>query len=229
MTNVVGTVLLTSIENPMCRGCDNYKPEISMLENWLRTLRDCTAVVLHDELSPGEIAKGSSLARVPVQFVKVYPDGENLFFQRWRLWHLWLSNSPHVEYVWFTDGSDVRMLNTPWVHMRPMTLYVGSEDDVLSNRWIVDNHPTIRDLATRAKHQPLANAGLLGGDRITVLNFLDRLIWRLESSAGDLTDMAAFNLTLYEDWDGYVETGYPVHTTFNAWVKSDPQALWAHK
>ncbi len=227
--NLAMTCLFTSIDNPLCPLCDNYKPDVEMLRNWLASLEACNAYVLHDELTGEQWYRGCEIAAVPTSFFQVEMSDENLFFQRWRHIYSRLVRATHVEFVFITDGSDVRMLNEPWSHMRPKTLYVGSEEDTISNKWIVDNHPTIRDLAKRAKNQPLLNAGLLGGDRITIMDFVDRLIWRLDNSDGDLTDMAAFNLTLYEDWDGYVETGYPVHTTFGKWVKKDKQAYWAHK
>lgn len=227
--NVVGTVLLTSIPNPMCPGCDNYKPDPDLLRNWVRSLRGCGGIVVHDELTTDDNRSLAAVTSCALLHVRVDPTADNLFVQRWMHHQHWLRSSPSVEWVWLTDGTDVRMLNEPWEHMEPGVLYVGSENDTVSNRWILENHPSLRLFAKAHRNNRLLNAGLLGGDRETVLDFLDDFIPRAQTaSAEDLTDMAAFNLTLYEGHRMF-ETGYPIHTKFNAWVESDPRAYFAHK
>jgi hypothetical protein len=230
--NLAITCLFTSIPNPLCPGCDNYKPDPELLRGWVSSITGAHPVVLHDGwIGRDEYAllrEWSPINKVTSRTVEV--TDENLFFQRWR--HVRSYITHHLgatDFAWVTDGSDVRMLNEPWEHMDPHTLYVGSEDDVVSNRWIVDNHPSIRQLAKRTPRRPLMNAGLLGGIRLMALTFIDLLIARFETCEGDLTDMAAFNHVLADDWGYAAMTGPPVHTRFGDWAKADRECWWAHK
>jgi hypothetical protein len=228
--NAVITCLFTSIPNPMCPGCDNYQPTAEMLTPWLTSLSGCEAVVIHDQLPIDEQGKLALASPVPVWINQVEPTDENLFFQRWRHVRDVISAEDDIEFWFVTDGSDVRMLNEPWAHLdESMDIYVGSEEETVSNKWIVANHPSIRPLAKRSPNRPLLNAGLLGGHRLAVLTFIDLLINRSPECEGDLTDMGAFNLVLAEDWSWQAVTGHPVHTPFRAMVRSHHEAWFAHK
>jgi len=222
------TCLLTSIPNPMCVGCDNYKPDIAILQKWLKSLVGSHAVVIHDELSLHHQRLGQAWARVPVEFVQVEPDDTNLFFARWAHLRAWLDSRPDIDKVFMTDGSDVVMLRPPWATMEADHLYVGSENDTISNKWIVDNHPSIKPMAETFPDRVLLNAGLLGGGRADVLEFLARLISH-PMDAGDMTDMAAFNYALRETrWRERFVTGPLVHTEFGKWQRSG-SSFFAHK
>jgi len=226
--NTVATCLLTSIENPMCVGCSNYSPDVTILRKWLESLMDCHAVVIHDELPEHHQAIGRQWARVPVEFVQVESSDTNLFFARWVHLRVWLDNQPDVDKVFMTDGSDVVMNRPPWPMMEADHLYVGSENDTVANKWIVDNHPSIKPMAEEFPDRVLLNAGLLGGSRADVLELLDDLI-EYPMDGGDLTDMSTFNRVLREPrWRDRFVTGPLVHTEFGKWAPSNGSP-WSHK
>jgi hypothetical protein len=231
--NAVITCLFTSIPNPMCPGCDNYPSDPEILREWVSSIAAGTeACVVHDGWIgwPEQVQLQQWKPGGELWQHHVAASDENLFFQRWRHIRDVISAEDDIDFWFVTDGSDVRMLNEPWAHLdESMDIYVGSEEEPVSNKWIVANHPSIRPLAKRSPNRPLMNAGLLGGHRLAVLTFIDLLIARFPECEGDLTDMGAFNLVLAEDWSWQAVTGEPVHTPFRAMVREHPVMWFAHK
>jgi hypothetical protein len=168
---------------------------------------------------------------------------DNVYFQRWITYWRWLREHPEVRFVWMVDGTDVKLLREPF-DLLPGKLYVGSEPVTLSTPWLKQNHPAkrVQELIAAYPDDLLYNAGLVGGDRETVMAFLHEMIrlwgtnqidqFHKKDQALGVGDMGAFNLVLHSrgnPFEGRIVTGPAVHTTFKAEEEKHPTARWKHK
>lgn len=208
--NVVLTCLFTGSPDPQ-RGL-RLPADVKMVAPLLESLSNCEAVVFHDELDTDDPRFYREELRL------------NVYFQRWACAIDWLCQNPDAEWVWCVDGTDVVMLHEPWAEMKSDTLYAGSEPQTVGFYWLADNHPSVREWAYEHRDEVLLNAGLVGGDRATMLKFL--LAMMIDRAPDDLTDMGVFNKVARSF---AVITGEGVHTRFRAYDHDHQFAWWAHK
>jgi hypothetical protein len=78
--------------------------------------------------------------------------------------------------------------------------------------------------------RPLLNAGVVGGDRATVMEFIRAMqdLW-YDLRADAMHEMPFLNRVVYEHFSDRHLTGPQVATIFKANAQSDPVAWWAHK
>lgn len=228
-SDVVITTLFTGVTDPQ-RGTA-WKPDASLLDAWLKSIPG-RKVVLHNELT--------SFPQESAEFLQVAP-GINVYFARWLHIYRWLRDNPDVRFVWCTDGTDVEMLREPWEHMEPGKLYVGSEPAVVGIPWMVDNHKAgfLQDFMGENAGKPLLNAGLVGGDRGTVLRFVHALVRAFfdheatlfhgkDTESLGVGDMAVFNQVAWTGWSDRLVFGPLVNTVFKANERND-YSFFKHK
>ena len=179
-------------------------------------------VIFHDE---------DLTENTPAETVRVDGWDEDVYWRRWRHTLEWLTHNEPDE-VFITDGSDVTMLRSPWGHLEPGRIYVGSEPMPLGNRWMIRNHPHTELQAFFRDHRraTLYNAGIVGGKRADALAFVTDLVDtydRLRTTGDVGSDMGALNLVAHR-WGERVVTGPRVHTTFKAYADNG-RAWFAHK
>lgn len=159
------------------------------------------------------------------------PSGPNVYLDRWPIYRNWLGEHPDVDWLWMVDASDVVMLREPWPHMTPGTLYVGCEpENILGHRWMLNHHPAdfLQDFI-RTHPGQLLNAGVIGGDRQTITEFLDALVDMIDQHGATLgLDMAPVNFVAYNTFGERLITGDQVVTTFKAYADNGV-AWWQHK
>lgn len=216
MVNHVVTTLLCAADDPVRH--IRWEPDGALLDTLCASVTGAEVTVLADRPLHG--------GQGPAIEVEV-PAGANPYHHRWAVIADWLTTIGGADLVWCVDATDVEMLREPWEHMAPGTLYCGSEDATWSLPWMVDLHPSIRDVAA---DQPLRNAGLLGGAVPEVRDFVAMVLDDLAGCPEDTTDMAAFNRTV-ELWacSGPVVTGPQVHTRLRGFEHDHPTAWWRHK
>ncbi|WP_159794483.1 glycosyltransferase family 2 protein [Puerhibacterium puerhi] len=161
-------------------------------------------------------------------------------FQRWVNVVAWLRDHPDVDWVWHVDATDVTMTQPPWEHMRPGVLYVGCEQSTLQSPWLLRSHPdaTLQGFFAANPTLQLLNAGLVGGDRATVLDFARRMVRMFcddqidkvqRWETGELgTDMGAFNYVAYTHFADRLFTGPAVCNVFRS-GRPGEHSWWAHK
>ena len=212
--NHVVTTLLCAADDPVRH--IRWEPDGALLDTLCASVTGAEVTVLADRPLHG--------GQGPAIEVEV-PAGANPYHHRWAVIADWLATCD-AEWVWCVDATDVEMLREPWGHMEPGVIYCGSEEgETWSNPWMVEHHPSIRDVAA---DQPLMNAGLLGGGLSTVRAFCAVMLSELALSPDDVTDMAAFNRALgLGCWP--VVTGPQVHTRFRHEQRDHPTAWFRHK
>lgn len=211
--NVVMTALLTTNIDPQRH--KKWSADPGVLDAWKNSIAGAETIVLHDELD-----------NQTAGFVKV-PSGHVAYVQRWCAYYQYLRANP-CRWVFCTDGSDVVMLREPWSELEPGKLYVGWEPTVLGIPWMTERHPEHRDWIQANASRMLLNAGIVGGDHATVLEFCRDLAADLLASES-VFDMGSFNKIAYsQKWIDRLMTGPKVATLFKH-KESNQWSWFQHK
>lgn len=232
--DIVVTTLFTRLEDPQ-RGYA-WEPDVGQFWNLATSLNkfDTQLYVLHDEPLKGNPPKNV----VPIQV----PTGTNPYFQRWMSIFDLLRRVTEISRVWCVDATDVTLLRPPWDHMRADTLYVGSEPSTLDVPWLKQNHRAtiVNKLIRSNRRAQLLNAGLVGGSRPVVLEFVHDMVRLIDNEArrkcydGDthdlgIGDMGAFQVVCHSpEWKPRIDYGPHVNTVFKSY-EDNGAAWWMHK
>lgn len=223
MSGTVITHLLTTSADPQ-RGV-HWSPDPTGYLPLILTARHhgSRVVLIHDEpLTCDTLA----------ETVQVTGGSEDVYWRRWRHTLAWLTEHTEVDEVFATDGTDVVMLRSPWGQIEPGRVYVGSEPSILANRWMLKGHrhPELQHFMRHNARATLYNAGIVGGKRADVIEFVTALLATYERlrATGDVgSDMATLNLVAHE-WGERVVTGPSVHSTYKAY-RDNGTAWLMHK
>lgn len=155
---------------------------------------------------------------------------EVAYIQRWISYRKYLIEHPEIRWVWCVDATDVLSLRDPFTDMEPGTLYCGWENQVVGCEWMKTNHSASRSWIDANPNLPLLNAGVVGGDRDTMLAFIARLLglWseaKIARRSDEAGDMGFFNRAAHEMRP---VTGPRITTLFKA-NQTNQFSLWKHK
>lgn len=183
---------------------------------WANNLLDVQPLITSSTY-PVTVLTDTDVTDTTATVERVTPDsGLSVYMQRWRIQWQWLRDHPEVTELWCTDSTDVAMLNEPAI--APGVLYVGWEPQLTNSDWMIKNHqhPDIRDFLMTGRQ--LLNCGVVGGDRVTMLDFLHAMVVELDcqrsESPSDVFEMGAFNRVVYTRFAGRFITGTQVATIF---------------
>lgn len=213
--NLVITQLLTG--NPDGQRGKRWDADPSIIDGWLHSITGAEPVCLTDQLESNHL------------FHKM-PSGWDIpHLDRWAMSLAYLKDKT-AQWVWLTDGSDVTMLREPWDEMQPGVLYVGSEPCSIGKPWLAEHHPFYRDWINSHPSLQMLNCGLVGGDIVTVMEFLRAMVRELGRAYGQIDyEMGSFNYLLRQPhWQNRIVTGPMVHTQFKADETND-FAWFKHK
>lgn len=179
-------------------------------------------VVFYDELTEEFISKYNSEYIV---FIQVPECGEySPHDYRWLIYENFTENN-EFDKVFFTDISDVLIKSNPFINLDPEILYMGDEEGKLwDNEWTENRHSYYQvtlndynDIYFLNKKQQFLNAGILGGYRDIVLQFLNKMVEytqiTVDGKSGSITDMLLFNYINYKYFPKR-KHGAPVNSIF---------------
>lgn len=214
--DVILTCYYTTPPDPQRGGRNALPPDGSALAD-LRTsvaMHDQRLVVLTDTALPDGV-------RVPV--------ATNPYLQRWIGYRQYLQTRPEVRYVWCVDGTDVRLLNNPFPDMVPGTLYCGWEAETVGCAWMRAHAVNYGDWVEDHAQELLLNAGVVGGDRHTIIRLCQNIIqlWCDSDKSDPLEEMTLFNIAARRHRP--LVTGIQVTTVFKSFSPHHPTAFFAHK
>lgn len=156
------------------------------------------------------------------------PSHDNPYLARWIAYRDYLLSHPEYDNVFMVDATDVEVMVNPFGKMERGKLYVGSERSTLSNGWLQKYHASdvFHSMYKDNNRAILLNAGICGGDRATVLGFLDYIVDLIDTSDCGMTDMAIYNYTLYNYFRSVLSFGDRVNTVFKRFDKVNKSGSW---
>lgn len=197
--------------------------DFSMLDRLARSVAPYgELIVCADELEQRRIPRD---LRDKVTIHRVEHDVDNVYFERWDIVRDVLEQNPDIRFAYACDARDVIVVNDPWDFIEPGTLYTCTEPNTLvvgrrRNRpriwhgqplgrsgFITDRsfHPstTIQGWIKRHPRLVALNAGVVAGDRATVLRFAQHMATHrlAEHVKDDYTDMALFNWIAHQEFN----------------------------
>lgn len=153
------------------------------------------------------------------------PKHENPYMAKWIAFRDYIEVYPEYDNIFMLDGTDTEILVNPFPHIDRSMLYAGDENGTLNNQWLKNHHPNYLSFIERNKHKKIYNAGILGGHRDIVLEFLNEMCNTIKND-NSLTDMAGFNYTLHELFKDRVISGRKVNTVFKAFDNVNKLGAW---
>src|SRR5690606_20444815 len=167
----------------------------------------------------------------------------NPYFQRWISYREYLiKNRKWINNVICVDATDVELINPIDWDTVSRGLVTGDEPDNLSNEWMLRNHPhvTIQEFFKNNRNKQILNAGILGGNVETVIEFIRQLLDFWAQAVSDsyfvneekynpgIGDMGVFNYIVYSNWKDKLITGRQVCTEFKKY-ETNNYSWFKHK
>jgi hypothetical protein len=219
------TTYFTGVIDPQKN--QKWKVNPNLLIPLTASMKEQNLVVLHDCLNK----KNTNYIKYVQVEAKINP-----YFQRW-ISILEYLKSTDLEYVFCVDATDVVMLKNPFLDDLKGYLFVGDEQQVWNCKWIVNNHHndiTIQDyfnVFNQNKNQTLLNAGIIGGSKEIVVDFLTKIIafYKANNENCGLTDMASFNYIARKYFNSVIKNGRKINTIFKANDSDNKMAYFKHK
>ena len=214
---------------------------------WYRSVRalGVHAVVFHDELSPGFVAR----LRTPrIRFRRVPPSPWSTNDARFFAYQAFLRRHP-ARRVFLTDIADVTVARDPFAGMRAlrMPLFVGEEvyrapigRTIRRHAWLMrkiaetrgPRSSEVRDFFSASGfHLPTLNAGVIGGVASTMRRFLAHFT-RVRRAIGHPErnlNMPIVNYVLHRYFAGRFHLGAPVTSVFKAYQRDRTDVWFIHK
>ena len=210
--NIYLTCYFTGVNDPQ-RGY-KWNANVEDLKILANSVQGGRLVVLHDCFTHEDANKLPG-----VEFIKVQTS-INPYFQRWISYKQYLASNRHwIDKVFCVDGTDVMVLREPLWEELDGKLVVGDEMQLLDDtaKWMRSNHPNFDWFFNRygQKYQ-LLNAGIIGSDVNTMLDFLREFLGYYQSNRETCgrTDMGLFNYILRTKFADRLRYGREITTVF---------------
>lgn len=257
MRTAVLTCYFTRKADPQL-GIIRLTPDIGYIAPWYDSIVSLglNGIILHDGLDREFIEKYQN---DHVQFRQCIYGNYSIFEERWFAYHRFISQTG-ITHAFCTDCNDVYITRDPFANgLEENVLYVGRD---LANRvrhsgWLLQETERFRNdsgmhIPYTFKHQPLYNAGVLGGNRNVLLAVMSGIInLTLQTRTDTHKDMTLLNLVIHNhfpvklayywcdskfvdpenDPDGcnrYLRSGHPLNSAFKK-EQMNSDAIFIHK
>lgn len=240
--NKISNILLTTY---FCKKKDpqrkNFAPcdDIKYIKPWYESIKKLSlyGTIFHDGLSSNFINKYET---EKIKFVKV--DSSKFKYslndQRYFIYLNYLNKNPNIKNVFMTDGNDVTVILNPFKQLNLNKINVGSEESyIYKNKWIqgkIHQYNSNPNLNLNNNIEGIVyNAGILGGSRNLVINFLENMINKFSNMNNLQTrqnlNMIVFNDVIYNDLKNNVYTGEPLHSRYKNFENNRNDICFIHK
>lgn len=216
---LVLTSYFTSKSNPQGELSDAPSNNIDYIAPWYKSVNELklNGIVFYDNLNSSFVKKYTTDY---VQFAKCTIGSYSLNDERFIIYYLFLLKYyQKISSVLMTDARDVRFTQNPFDLIRlskTHTLFLGRDEWNIRRQ--AENNPLrgflfqlklARKLENNFYNLPVYNAGILGGDTVSVLYFLRQLSYfLLECDSSANLNMPAFNYTIYFYWFPKLQKGF---------------------
>lgn len=229
---VVTTLFTGGTTTKPARDRTTYRADLKLLKPLADSVKHGRMIVFHDQLTDPKLVTGNGRR---VEFIPRPSPKINFFLYRHQIVWSWLRDHPEVRRIWAVDGTDVTMLRDPFTNLHPGKIHLGWEPKTLTDPWMLDRHkePRVHQFMINNPDRQLLNAGLIGGDRGTMLEFLHGLYsyWYDVEATGavhDQGDMGQLQRLAYQRFADRLVTGSQVATVFKQFQPND-FSWWMHK
>eukprot|EP00058_Branchiostoma_floridae_P006962 XP_002592450.1 hypothetical protein BRAFLDRAFT_68936 [Branchiostoma floridae] len=243
-TDVILATYFVGRQRQQHRNSRQKKPgRFEYMENWYWSVIDrrISAVVFHDSL------ESEFVNRVENGFVSFQRTEAHFRWNataKYYVYLRYLKENSRISRVILTDISDVRFQKNPFELMDLMgdQLYVGTDVDTFPNiaamGWLRkrlgscfnDGFRHGYDIPTIKSRYNVYNAGVIGGSRELMLQFLEKLVAILDqTTSGVNCNLAAVNYVLHGHFDGNIYPGFPWTSRFLRKQKSPKGVYIIHK
>ncbi len=193
---------------------NNYK----LMSGWYNSVKkfDLNGVVFHNELSEDFIKKYTTDQIKFEKYTKVHRPSYN--DERFYCYKSYLLNNPEVKRVIFTDMFDVQFFGNPFkVFSEEYDLYLGSETrKAHASKWLTMKMKQV-GLKPLNKSMVIYNAGIIGGERGPILEFLDGMIELLNKVPTNINaNSPVYVHYTNRIYKGRIFTGHPLHNKFRS-------------
>lgn len=219
--DVIITCYFTGAPDP--QRAQTWQPDYEELRTLIDSMKGQKLVILHDCF---DVDDTEHVTHVRVE------TSQCPYWQRWISIMQYLQRTPGISRVFCVDGTDVELLRNPFQEMGPY-LYVGDEPEVIGCPWMRNHHPAqfVQQFITANATHQLINAGLLGGSKHMVTEFISQMLkfwsdnvndvhYRKAASVGD-SDMGLFNFVALTFFKHRLAHGQQVNTTFKRFERND--------
>ena len=224
--NYIFTTYFTSRPDPQ-RGKTQKQDNLGYILNWFITVKylGIKAVIFHDGLSEN-FRKKLQKDYPKVFFEKVSLGKLSTNDARFMIYYDYLIKNPHIKRILCTDVSDVVFINNPFELMTLLGnhLYVGQDSQdsefMHDNGWfrgmakschVEKVLPEYTDVRT---NRYFLNAGVIGGERLLMIDFLNKVNTYIGKAKGKNCNMPVVNYVVQRYFRHAFYTGYPLTSRF---------------
>lgn len=163
------------------------------------------------------------------------------YFQRWIHYYQYLRGSNDIDFAFCVDATDVQVINNPFLQIEEGIIYCGDEPQkIKESKWMYDVHPSLllQEFFKKNGDKQILNAGVVGGDRKTLISFIHDIIKVYFKNREDFingadlsvgqSDMGVFNYVCREKWNDKLEYGRKITNEFKSY-KVNSKSWFKHK
>lgn len=212
--------------------------DFSIVSNWAKSVSEkgLQGIIFHNNFSE-DTCKATENQHL--RFIKVdYSPQFNPNVFRYFVYNEFLKQyHQNIENVFFTDVSDVVVLNNPFQEKlyldNPTAIFCGDEPEILANEWMQNHGQHLRNkisdyalFETDFKDEVLLNCGIIGGTIAVMKPFIQKL-WAIhrkyncDNKTLFTGDMGAFNYLVRTQYNDKLIHGSPVNTEFKRYEIND--------
>ncbi|XP_077867079.1 uncharacterized protein LOC144356047 [Saccoglossus kowalevskii] len=219
------------------------KDRFGFMDTWYWSVQDigARAVIIHDNLG-GPFINAVSTDKITFSYSSLKRRSTN--DARFYAYLTYLRENPNIHRIFLTDISDVKFQKNPFqlLEMLGDLLYIGRDIDIFSNMasmgWLKDKlvpcfgeeSISRSDIASVILLNHVYNAGVIGGSRHVMLQFLEKVTDVLDNTPRDVNcNMPVVNYVVHKYFDDRVYTGFPLTSRFMTRKKSAKGVYILHK
>ncbi|CAH1800831.1 unnamed protein product, partial [Owenia fusiformis] len=241
LNSAVFSTYFTSKQDPQ-RPTNQSTNNFKYFAAWYWSLQDVgmKGLIFYDNL---DLDFKTRVANENVSFVKADLGPNSVNDARFYIYYEYVKNHPELKWVLFTDIADVKFLKNPFELMGFINedlLYVGQDkcefQQSTSNIWVNNLYKNCLGKTASEKvnaihkQEFLYNAGIIGGSRSIILEFLHHMTEAFNEAPSDMNcDMGILNYVVHRYFQKRVFTGFPLHSYFRIFQINPKGVYIVHK
>jgi hypothetical protein len=237
--NVIMTTYFCKKKDPQRK---NYAPcdDFIYIKPWYNSIKrlGLRGIIFHDGMSK-KFIKQYETENIRFEYVDSKKFEYSLNDQRFLIYYDYLLKHSEISNVFMTDGNDVKLVKSPFNNICN-NLCVGSEKGkIKTNKWLqtkinILNSNNNLNCEWKNKNVNIYNAGILGGNRKIVMEFLKEMrnifIILDKKQKKENLNMSIFNYVMFNNFSNKnILTGEKLHSVFKEYQNNRKDVYFIHK